>query len=124
MTASGYDSPQALRQALTDRLRALSGDRPGSRLADLHRQFAYDRLLCRVFTSPEADRWVLKGAMALLARLAGRGRYTLDIDLYDDRGADLHEAEESLREAAAIDLRDHFRFTLKPGRPVAQGGIA
>jgi hypothetical protein len=49
MTANRYGDPQALRQALSDRLRRLAAERPGVQLSDLHRQFAYDRLLCRVF---------------------------------------------------------------------------
>ena len=67
MTARGYATPQALRQAVTARLRALSVERPETRLGDLLRQFAYDRLLARVF-SEHPERWVLKGATAMLAR--------------------------------------------------------
>ncbi|MBV9031373.1 MAG: nucleotidyl transferase AbiEii/AbiGii toxin family protein [Pseudonocardiales bacterium] len=63
-------------------------------LDSLRRQFSYDRLLTRIFAGPDAKRWVLKGATAILARLAGDARHTRDIDLYrqDD---DLPAAENS-----------------------------
>jgi nucleotidyltransferase AbiEii toxin of type IV toxin-antitoxin system len=75
-----YASPQALRQAVDDRLRHVAKQQPATQLADLQRQFAYDRLLCRVF---QADRngWVLKGATAMLARLGPTARHTMDVDL-------------------------------------------
>jgi hypothetical protein len=114
-----YADPGALRQAIADRLRQLSRDRPGAQLSDLQRQFAYDRLLARVF-STEPEAWVLKGATALLARLHGSARHTLDIDLYR-REARLDEAEAALRAAASADLGDYFRFTLEPGRRIAEG---
>jgi hypothetical protein len=92
-------------------------------LADLQRQFAYDRFLTRVFLAVDRDRWVLKGAAALLARLHGRTRHTVDVDLYREESGP-EEAEAALRDAAARDLGDFFRFTLSPGRPVAQAGAA
>ncbi|MGH3869794.1 MAG: nucleotidyl transferase AbiEii/AbiGii toxin family protein [Pseudonocardiaceae bacterium] len=114
-----YASPQALNRALTDKLGAHARDRPGVTLDLLRRQFAYDRLLTRVFAGPDATRWVLKGATAILARLAGDARHTRDIDLYrqDD---DLPAAENSLRAAAATDVADFFRFTLDPAQRITQ----
>lgn len=120
--SSSYTNPQALRQAVENRLRRLAMEMPGAQLADLQRQFAYDRLLCRVF---QADRngWVLKGATAMLARLGPLARHTMDVDLYR-RGGDLEEAENALRNAAELDLGDYFRFTLTPGRRLIQDGVA
>lgn len=122
MTEPAYGDPRALRQAVTDRLRRLASERSGSQLSDLQRQFAYDRLLCRVFQS-DRDGWVLKGAAAMLARLAGQARHTIDIDLYRRSGG-LGDAEQALRAAAGIDLGDYFRFELSPAEPIAQGGRA
>ena len=91
MTERRYADPTALRQAITDRLRQLARERPGTQLADLQRQVAYDRLLTRLF-STEPEAWVLKGAAALLARLGGVARHTLDVDLFRP-DARLDEAE-------------------------------
>lgn len=113
-----YRDPRAMRNAITDRLRPLARDR-GVELSNLQRQFAYDRLLSRVF-SAEPDRWVLKGATAMLARLGTDARHTRDIDLLSRTG-DLDESERALRGAAALDLGDYFTFTLNPGRRIAQG---
>ena len=118
-----YATPVALRSAITDRLRSAANADPGRSLADLRRQFAYDRLLYRVFTAENRDRWVLKGATALLARLGGQARHSVDIDLFDQAGT-LEDAEAALRAAAAQDAGDHFRFELAPGRRIAEGGVA
>lgn len=122
MNTPAYNSPRSLRQAVTDRLRNLAQAEPERQLADLQRQFAYDRLLCRVFRA-DPERWMLKGATAMLARLQGVARHTVDIDLYNRLGG-LSEAEAELRNAAALDLDDYFRFSLGPGRPIVQTGRA
>lgn len=46
--AGGYSSPGAFRRALTDRLRSLA-DTTQWTLPQLQRQFAYDRLLERLY---------------------------------------------------------------------------
>ena len=51
--------------------------------------------------------WVVKGAVALLARKLGV-RGSLDIDVYRAKATDAAEAD--LRAAAAADLGDNFRF--------------
>ncbi len=119
MSERRYPDPAALRQAIADRLRQVARDRSGAQLSDLQRQFAYDRLLARVF-SAEPEAWVLKGATALLARLEGSARHTLDVDLYR-REARLDEAEAALRAVVSADMGDYFRFTLAPGRRIAEG---
>lgn len=108
-----YQDPQSLRQAITDRLRLLVRDNPALQLQDMQRQFAYDRLLCRLFTV-DPERWILKGATAMLARFAGVARHTVDIDLYR-RASNADEAETALRACAGVDLGDWFRFVLSPG---------
>jgi hypothetical protein len=120
MSEQRYTSPEALRRALTDRLRRLAQKMPGGQLHDLQRQFAYDRLLYRIF-SHEPDAWVLKGATAMLARLGGSGRHTQDVDLYRP-AAELTDADRALRECAAIDAGDWFRFTLGAGRVIQPQG--
>jgi hypothetical protein len=117
-----YASPQALRQAVKDRLGEIAAQRPETQVGDLLRQFAYDRLLARVFLS-DPERWVLKGAAAMLARLPEAARHSKDIDLYSASG-DLADAERALRKAAERDLGDYFRFTLAAARPLTQGANA
>src|SRR5713101_6587478 len=112
-----YNSPTAFRRALTDRLRAKSKMGRWT-LAELQRQIAYDRLLERLYL---VDRgWVVKGATALLARDLS-ARATIDIDIYRETASDPAEAE--LRDAAARDIGDWFRFEVGPSRPLADGGI-
>lgn len=107
-----YATPGAFRTALTDKLRALS-ERTRWTLPQLRRQFGYDRFLERLYVMD--DGWVVKGAVALLARDIGV-RGSLDIDVYRAKAADA--AETDLREAAGRDLGDWFRFELGPRRSV------
>lgn len=122
MTELRYGSPQALRRAVTDRLRDFASQRPGTHLDDLLRRFAYDRLLARVFTA-DVDRWVLKGAAAMLARLPDAARRSKDVDLYSQTG-NLSDAETALRAAAVLDLGDYFRFEFGAARVMSQGAAA
>ena len=91
----------------------------GSRwtLQQLQRQMAYDWLLERLYLVDEG--WIIKGATALLAREIGV-RGTLDIDLYREVAREIAVAD--LREAAALDLGDWFRFEIGPPRPLADTG--
>ncbi|GAB3161361.1 hypothetical protein GCM10027161_70590 [Microbispora hainanensis] len=63
-----YTSPHAFGTAITGHIRKSSGDSPYS-MSQRRRQFAYDRLLARLFTSDEKG-WILKGGVALLTRLS------------------------------------------------------
>jgi len=108
---TGYATPAALRRGLADRLRAYARPHGPFSLQDLQRQYAYDRLLARLYVV--SDEWVLKGATALLARGIAV-RHTVDVDLYRRVRAD--QAERDLRAAAAHDLGDWFGFELGAGR--------
>lgn len=76
-----YPSPAAFRRALTDRLKAKAMQSRWN-VAQLQRQFAYDRLLERLYLID--SEWIVKGATALLARDLGV-RGTIDIDIYRAR---------------------------------------
>jgi hypothetical protein len=52
-----YETPQALRRALEDRLLA-QVRREGGDIQRLRRQTAFDRLLCRLFHETSAPLWV------------------------------------------------------------------
>jgi len=116
--ARAYASPAAFRRALTDRLTAAARATPWA-LAQLQRQFAYDRLLERLYLVDDA--WIVKGATALLARGLGV-RGTIDVDVYRAVGRAVAEGE--LRAAVARDVGDWFRFELGASRPVDRGSGA
>ena len=110
-----YQDPGAFRTALTQRLRRLAEQSPWT-LAELQRQFAYDRFPQRL--NARDDGWVLKSAAALLARGVSL-RATRDVDLY--RRAGLVEADMTLREALALDLGDWFTFDAGRSRQMTAG---
>jgi hypothetical protein len=81
----------------------------------MQRQFAYDRLLERLYLVD--DGWIVKGATALLARNIGV-RGSLDIDLYT---ASTHEvAEADVRRAVELAI-DWMRFEVGPPQPITRG---
>lgn len=118
MNERTYGSPDAFRRALTDRLRAAARQSRWD-LAQLQRQMAYDRLLERLYFVD--DGWIVKGAAALLARDIGV-RASIDIDVYRAKALEIAEAE--LREAAARDIGDWFRFDIGPSQPAGDGSPA
>ena len=106
-----YGSARAFDIALKDRLQAAANDSTYT-IAELRRQFAYDRLLARAFTA-HPDRWILKGGGGLLARIPGRARHSMDIDLFY-RG-ELDAAVSDLEDLAADDsFGDFFTFDISP----------
>jgi nucleotidyltransferase AbiEii toxin of type IV toxin-antitoxin system len=113
-----YATPMAFRRALTDRLRAMAAPHGAWPLPDLQRQFAYDRLLTRLYLLDDA--WIVKGATAMLARRIAV-RHTIDIDIY--RAARQPTAERDLRAALDLDAGDWFRFEAGRARRVADGAI-
>jgi len=114
MESSGefpYETAKDFSRALTDRIASGAQVLPYG-APQLRRQFAYGRLLARLFLhGPE--RWVLKGATGLLARMPGKARHSMDVDLFFS--GELDEAIDDLREAADRDLGDFFTFDAVPG---------
>jgi len=106
-----YGSPVAFDAALKDRLQAAANESAYG-LPELRRQFAYDRLLARVFTA-HPDRLILKGGGGLLARIPGQARHSMDIDLFYRGELDVAVAElEQL--GADESLGDFFTFDISP----------
>lgn len=116
MADPSYGSPAAFRRALTDKLRNRASTSRWS-LAQLQRQMTYDRLLERLYLTD--DRWIVKGATALLARDIGV-RATIDIDIYREAARD--EAVADLRRAATMDIGDWFRFEIRATTTLADSG--
>jgi Nucleotidyl transferase AbiEii toxin, Type IV TA system len=112
---SQYATPAAFRRALTDKLKSLASESRWE-LPQLQRQFAYDRLLERLYLMD--DGWIVKGAVALLARDLGV-RASVDIDVYRAKSVDAAHAD--LREAAARDIGDWFRFEIGPRGTIGEG---
>ena len=106
-----YATARAFENALTARIANAAASSPYG-IPELRRQFAYGRLLTRVFLH-QAERWVLKGATGLLARIPGQARHSIDIDLYFE--GEIEVAIDALRDAADIDLGDYFTFDIERG---------
>jgi hypothetical protein len=53
-----YATAAAFRNALKDLFSEIAKSDSGFSIGELQRQFAYDRALARIFTSPRADQWV------------------------------------------------------------------
>jgi len=123
-----YGSPSALRAGVVARANTAAKANQRFTVQQLLRQFAYARLLARVFTL-EPESWVLKGGVSLLARLPG-ARHSLDIDLWG-RQQSLAEAEQALELASAVDLGDFASFDIgawserrdEEARPLAQATV-
>lgn len=110
-----YASARDFERAVVDRIASAAASSPYG-VPELRRQFAFGRLLARVFIH-DPDRWVLKGATGLLARLPGRARHSIDVDLYF--AGELGAALDSLREIAGVELGDYFTFDLERGPDLA-----
>lgn len=118
--AMPYRSAEALRAALTDRI-AVAAETGGFTIGQLRRQFAYDRLLTRIFTTDKGN-WILKGAGGLLARIPDHARHSLDVDLFHQ--GQIETGIEQLQQLGAADtFGDYFTFDITTKRPRASGAI-
>jgi hypothetical protein len=104
-----YKSPTAFEQAVKAAARK-SGRDVGKAIAAFWR----DRLLCRVFSTPEPE-FVLKGGQGMLAKIPD-ARETRDIDLLGTT-TDLDQALDELKSLAARDLGDFVEFRFEGARP-------
>jgi Nucleotidyl transferase AbiEii toxin, Type IV TA system len=117
-----YDTPEALRIALEQRLLTQSNE-SGINLERLRRRVVFERTIARLHTA-EPGQWVLKGGMALEVRLRDDARLTKDLDLgvrSEVTGAE--SLQERLIDALAVDpFDDHFTFTVKPASQLMEEG--
>ncbi len=122
--ASKYESPQAFRQALDERLRK-EHFRSGIPQDTLRKKVLIERLLARLFTRPDAP-WLLKGGYAFELRFRPLARTTRDIDLglgeVDSSSPEalLEGIREELQRTCELDLGDFLRFEI--GRPTELKG--
>lgn len=103
-----YRSPEALMSALANRAKQAAKTDPRYTADQRQRQFAYNRLLARLFAN-DPDGWCLKGGVALLARLPS-ARHSQDVDVSSDRSPD--ELVAALDESLQVDLADHLSFEI------------
>jgi len=115
-----YESADALRRALMDRLRtqSLASGQPVSTLLT---KVMMERLLARLFAG-ERSPWLLKGGYAFELRYRPDARTTRDLDLSVlgslevSAPAKLKAVHVALASAAAIDLGDFMRFEVAVAR--------
>jgi hypothetical protein len=101
-----YVTAGSLRQALEERLRAISRDEDID-FQRLCRQVAFDRFLARFARESHPD-WVLKGGYAMELRFAA-ARSTRDLD-FTLRAGDNESALDRLQRAGSLDIGDFFLF--------------
>lgn len=115
-----YGSALAFRTALEERLRqkALSS---GIRLDRMRRGVMFERFLARI-EAAEPGSWVLKGAVALEARLGDQARATADVDLGLRSSSTDDPVElltDRLQAILATDTGDFFDYRLRDIRQMA-----
>jgi Nucleotidyl transferase AbiEii toxin, Type IV TA system len=112
-----YTSAQAFNAALTARIKTAAKTSPYN-ASQLRKQFAYDRLLARLFADP-AGGWILKGGISMITRLPV-ARHTADVDLAA-KDRTIQQALADLKARSEVDLGDFFGFRLDPPRTLVQG---
>src|SRR6266508_2983551 len=104
-----YAMAGAFRTALEQRLSSIA-DETGIPLLRLRKLIVFDRLMARL-TVAAPNRWVVKGAVALLFRIGPEFRTTKDMDLA--RQDNEEAATDDLIAAQSIDVGDHFAFAIE-----------
>jgi len=89
---------------------AAAGSSSSASVSDRRSHAIYDRFLSRVFSDGAESGWLLKGGMAMLARVPD-ARRTKDLDLTVS-GLELDEAVRDLEQRAAREFGDHLQFTI------------
>lgn len=103
-------TPQALRRSLNARL-AAEASRRGVVPAPVRKQYVFALLFRRMF-GQDSGQWMVLGGNALLLRTGG-GRFTQDIDVSRaEAWSDENTLLEELRDIAARDVGDGFRFEM------------
>jgi hypothetical protein len=115
-----FSSAANFRASVDQRLRNYA-KAVGVPIVAVRRQAALERLIARLM-NVAADRWALKGGLALDTRMGSRARTSLDMD-FDHREGD-DAAREDLAEAMATDLGDHFTFALIRSENFREGDVS
>lgn len=114
-----FSSATNFRASVDQRLRNYA-KAVGVPVVAVRRQAALERLIARLM-NVAADRWALKGGLALDTRMGSRARTSLDMDLDHRQGDDA--AREDLANAMATDLGNHFAFALIRSENFREGDV-
>jgi hypothetical protein len=121
-----YETAEAFRAALEARIRNQSQE-TGISADRLRRRVVFQRTVARL-RAAEPGVWVVKGGMALEARIGDRARLTKDLDLgLRDNLDEPQRLQERLLDALAADCdNDRFTFTVSAPRQLADddAGVA
>ena len=104
-----YATPGAFRAALEQRLLTMA-QQTGVPLVRLRKLVVFDRLMARMMVVAP-NRWVIKGAAALLFRVGAKFRTTKDLDL--GRQDNEEAATADFLAAQSVDLGDYFTFIVE-----------
>lgn len=104
-----YVTASAFRAALEQRLLTMA-ERTGTPLIRLRKLVVFDRLMARLMVAAP-NRWVVKGAAALLLRVGSGFRTTKDIDL--GRQDNEEAATADFLAAQSLDPGDYFTFVIQ-----------
>lgn len=117
-----YETPQALRTALEQRLLNRSRE-SGVSLDRLRRRVIFERVLSRL-QAAEPGQWVLKGGMAMEVRLKDGARLTKDMDLgLRAAGVDGEQLRERVIEALGTDpYGDRFELEVGAAKRLMEDG--
>ncbi len=110
-----YKTAGTMRTALEHRLLEVS-KKTGLPLTRLRKAVVFERILARLVRAA-GGQWVLKGAVALEFRRKVQTRATKDLDLGYRRTEG--DVLGTLREAARLDLRDSFVFSVERASEVS-----
>jgi hypothetical protein len=107
-----YATSSAFRAALEQRL-LTTAQQTGVPLVRLRKLVVFDRLMARLMVAAP-NRWVIKGAAALLFRVGATFRTTKDLDL--GRQDNEEAATADFLTAQSVDLGDYFTFVIERTR--------
>jgi hypothetical protein len=121
-----YETGEAFRAALEARIQNRSQE-TGVSADRLRRRVLFQRIITRL-RAAEPGVWVVKGGMAMEARVGDRARLTKDLDLgVRDTLDDPMQLQERLLDALATDRdTDHFSFAVSAPKQLVEddAGIA
>lgn len=111
--AKQFKTAAAFKTSLEAHLRTRAAER-GVPFQTLQLKFVIERLLARLFHSPDAP-WLLKGGFAMDLRYRPKARTTKDVDLSVSLvtgGAATAELRDRLQDAVDVDLGDFFTYRI------------